>query len=182
MSKRALKLFGLGTALVLVLAAVGLISGAESLAAQSCTVTVSPGESVQQAIESAPSGAVICLGEGTWEENLVIVGKSLTIRGAGAGKTVIRSAKESWPVVWIEGDEIEVVLEGVTITGAFGFRSGPPIGLEATGSARVSLTNSRVSGNGWSGLWVGDSIKLRCKVPKSLAMGGTASWWGAPPG
>jgi len=164
MSKRALKLFGLGTALVLVLAAVGLISGAESLAAQSCTVTVSPGESVQQAIESAPSGAVICLGEGTWEENLVIVGKSLTIRGAGAGKTVIWSAEENRPVVWIEGDEIEVHVEGLTITGAFGGCSDWPErcahGLVVKGSAQVSLTDSQVSDNEVSGLYVGDSARV----------------------
>ena len=165
MSKRALKLFGLGTALVLALAAAGLISGAESLAAQSCTVSLSPNDSIQQAIDTASSGAVICLGEGTWEENLVIVGKSLTLRGAGAGKTVIRSAERSRPVVWIESDEIEVNLEGVTITGASGFFCLTPpercaIGLVAKGSAQVSLTNSQVSGNELVGLWVEDSAQV----------------------
>ncbi|RLB42080.1 MAG: hypothetical protein DRH12_06585, partial [Deltaproteobacteria bacterium] len=114
MLKRVLKLFRL--------VAAGLISVAESLAAQSRANILSPDESIQQAIDAAPSGAVICLGEGTWKENIEIR-KSLTIRGAGAGKTVIRSAELNRPVVWIEGDEIEVDLEGVTITGDIGFSS-----------------------------------------------------------
>jgi len=163
-SKRALKLFGLGTALVLVLAAAGFISGTESLAAQSCTIILSPDESIQQAIDTAPSGAVICLGEGTWKENLVIIGKSLTIRGSGAGKTVIRSAMWGRPVVWIEGDEIEVNLDGVTITGASGGYANLlercAVGLVAKGSAQVSLQDSTVSGNRYYGLAVVDSAQV----------------------
>ena len=163
MCKRALKLFGLGTALVVASAATGLISGVESLAAQSCTVTLSPGESIQQAIDDAPPGAVICLGEGTWEENLEIR-KSLTIRGAGAGKTAIRSAKRHRPVVWIEGDEIEVNLESVIVTGAYGRCSAPlgrcPIGLVVKGSAKVVLQGSTVSDNKGDGLWVEGSARV----------------------
>ena len=125
---------------------------------------LSPDESIQQAIEAVPSGAVICLGEGSWNENLVIVGKSLTLRGAGAGKTVIRSAEEGRPVVWIEGDEIEVNLEGVTITRAYGRCSAPPErcanGLVIKGSARVSLKDSQVSDNGRDGLYVWDSAQV----------------------
>ena len=107
MYKRVLRLFRL--------AAAGLISVVESLAAGTCTINLNPDQSIQQAIEAAPSGTVICLGEGTWEENLEIR-KSLTILGAGAGKTAIRSAKRHRPVVWIEGDEIEVNLESVIVT------------------------------------------------------------------
>jgi len=164
MIKNALKLIGLSVVLVLALAAAGLVSGAEDLAAQNCTVTLSPNESIQQAIDNAPPGAVICLEEGTWVENIEIVGKSLTLRGAGAGKTVIQSAEEDQPVVWIEGDEIEVTLEGVTITGAFGDCLDWPercaIGLVAKGSARVSLQDSEVSDNGEYGLWVVDSAQV----------------------
>ena len=134
---------------------------------RNCPAILSPGESIQQAIDTAPSGAVICLGEGTWEENLVIVGKSLTIRGAGAGKTVIRGTEHE-PVVWIEGDKIEVSLEGVTITGdswlEYFYLCDPPkrcyIGLVAKGSAQVRLKNSTVSDNWGKGLWVEDSAQV----------------------
>ncbi|RLC69741.1 MAG: hypothetical protein DRI26_08485 [Chloroflexi bacterium] len=133
-----------------------------------CTITVRPGQSIQKAIDRAKEGDVICLSEGTWEENLVI-GKSVTLRGAGPEKTVIRSAQRSRPVVWIEGSGIEVVLEGLTITGAWGrwlLLEQCPIGLVAKGSAKVGLKNSQVSGNGDSGLWVVDSAQVSLKNSK----------------
>ena len=159
--KGALRLLGLGAALVLLaLAAADLGSGSGSLAAEGCTITLSPGESIQQAIDDAPPGAVICLGEGTWEENLVIR-KSVTLRGAGADKTVIRSAWESRPVVWIEGSEIEVILEGLTLTGG-------EQGLMAEDSAQVTLQDCQVSGNGWAGLSVGSSAQVTLQDSKVL--------------
>jgi nitrous oxidase accessory protein NosD len=47
-----------------------------------CTVTLQPGEPIQGAINGAEEGAVICLVEGTWEENLKIE-KSLTLGRPG---------------------------------------------------------------------------------------------------
>ena len=161
--KGALRLLGLGAALVLVaLAAADLASGSGSLAAEGCTITLSPGESIQQAIDDAPPGAVICLEEGTWEENLVIE-KSVTLRGAGPGKTVIRSAGKTRPVVWIRGSEIEVILEGLTITGAWGGLWTDEAGLLVRGSARVSLTECIVAGNEKDGLHVGKSAWVGLK-------------------
>jgi hypothetical protein len=85
-----------------------------------CTVTVQAGESIQAAIDKAEEGAVICLAEGTWEENLVI-GKGLTLRGLGPEKSVIKGVKEGEPVILISSDaEIEVIVEGLTIAEAKG--------------------------------------------------------------
>jgi len=124
---------------------------------------LSPGQSIQEAIDRAKEGDVICLSEGTWEENLVIE-KSVTLRGAGPEKTVIRSAEEDRPVVLIEGSGIEVVLEGLTITGARGYcpvwPDRCPIGLVARGSAWASLTNSQISDNELCALWVWDSAQV----------------------
>ncbi|HAZ27587.1 TPA: hypothetical protein DCY67_03070, partial [Candidatus Acetothermia bacterium] len=83
-----------------------------------CTVFVQPGEAIQAAIDEAPAGAVICLGEGTWQENITIT-KPLTLRGQGPEKTVITSIAAG-PVVRIEEEGILVVLEGLKITGARG--------------------------------------------------------------
>jgi parallel beta-helix repeat protein len=84
-----------------------------------CTVTVQPGESIQKAIYKAEAAerGMVCLTEGSWRENLVIE-KSLTLRGAGPGKSII-SVDHDRPVVLIISDEeIEVTIEGLSITGA----------------------------------------------------------------
>ena len=173
--KGALRLLGLGAALVLVaLAAADLGSGSGSLAAEGCTITLSPGESIQQAIDDAPPGAVICLEEGTWEENLVI-GKSVTLRGAGPGNTVIQSIVKHLAVAWIEGSGIEVILEGLTITGARGHcldrPDRCPIGLVAKGSAQVTLQDSQVSDNEGHGLYVEDSAQVTLQNSQVLGNG-----------
>ncbi|MGQ9478334.1 MAG: hypothetical protein ACUVRH_07625, partial [Candidatus Bipolaricaulia bacterium] len=67
--KRVGKLFGLGVALALMALAAGN-QGQVGLAQAGCTVTLNPGQSIQEAIYYAEEGAVICLAEGTWEENI----------------------------------------------------------------------------------------------------------------
>jgi pectate lyase-like protein len=48
---------------------------------------------IQAAINSCPSGQVVLLSAGTFLANdLVLINKAITLRGAGAGKTVIRKA------------------------------------------------------------------------------------------
>jgi nitrous oxidase accessory protein len=71
----------------ILLVILGLAAGLFSLGTSSgtqdqlpCTVTVQAGESIQAAIDAAEEGAVVCLAEGTWEENIEI-GKGLTLRG-----------------------------------------------------------------------------------------------------
>jgi beta-lactamase regulating signal transducer with metallopeptidase domain/nitrous oxidase accessory protein NosD len=52
-------------------------------------INVSPGESIQAAIDAAPAGATIRLGAGEWKERIVI-SKPLTLEGAGWDKTLVR--------------------------------------------------------------------------------------------
>jgi hypothetical protein len=54
-----------------------------------CRVTVKAGDSIQQAIEQAQPGAVICLSTGRWDENLVI-SDSITLRGEGGGPEEVK--------------------------------------------------------------------------------------------
>jgi len=127
---------------LVVAAAVGLgVSG------QDCAVLVGPGESIQEAIDAAPEGATICLAAGTWEENLEL-GKSLTLRGAGAEQTTIQADRFFSPVVHVAGsgtEPIDVQLSGVTLTGATGFNNAA---LRIEGAARATVEGCAVVDNG----------------------------------
>jgi nitrous oxidase accessory protein len=107
---------------------------------------IRPDESIQRAIDGAPEGAVLQLAAGTWQENIRI-DRSLTLRGAGARKTIMDGIKEGYPVVWIAaGEKIRVKLEGLTIIGAE--RGDAAIGADGIliqGEARVSITNASIS-------------------------------------
>jgi parallel beta-helix repeat protein len=149
-----------------------------------CVVTVWAGESIQKAIDRVSPGTVICLAEGTWEENLRIE-KSLTLRGAGRERSVIKGKDEGKAIIWIySNSEIQVTLEGLTITEPKYIR-GVHIGGSAkvlirdsqisrsrgdgifiTDQARVSLSNSSISGNDSSGLWVNSVLGLLFGSPQ----------------
>jgi len=75
--------------LVFLILGLGLVGFLGPGLAQSCSVTVYPGESIQSAIDSAWPGAVICLAEGSWQENLIITKDDLVLRGEGPSKTFV---------------------------------------------------------------------------------------------
>jgi len=54
-----------------------------------CTVQVLAGHSIQAAIDTAPSGATVCVGPGIYHENLLIAKDGITLKGAGPGITVL---------------------------------------------------------------------------------------------
>ncbi|MEW5825763.1 MAG: right-handed parallel beta-helix repeat-containing protein [Candidatus Bipolaricaulota bacterium] len=108
-------------------------------------INVEPGESIQEAIDAAPEGGVVYLGEGCWVENLD-VDKSLTLVGV-AGNTTIQGAEEDVPVFRVSGPDdrtITVHLVGLTITGGVGW-DGP--GLFACGGAKVIVSDVCITGN-----------------------------------
>lgn len=106
---------------------------------ENCTVTLTPEQPIQAAIVEALPGSVICLTEGTWEENVVIE-KPLTLQGAGPRKTSILGAWGPNPVIEIRGD-VEVTLKGIS------FRYGNP-GLRVSDRARVTVQSSTIANNG----------------------------------
>src|SRR5713101_8713196 len=63
-----------------------------------CTIQVLAGQSIQAAIDGAPSGATVCVGPGTYLENLLIARDSITLRGAGPGITVLKPPAHPVPV------------------------------------------------------------------------------------
>jgi parallel beta-helix repeat protein len=54
-----------------------------------CTVHVAPTESIQTKIDAAAPGATICVDAGIYYENLHIAKDGITLKGAGAGITVL---------------------------------------------------------------------------------------------
>jgi hypothetical protein len=54
-----------------------------------CTVHVVAPHSIQAAIDAAPTGATVCVGPGTYQENLLIKKNGITLKGAGPEKTVL---------------------------------------------------------------------------------------------
>lgn len=63
-----------------------------------CTVQVTTGHSIQDAISSASSGDTICVGAGTYHENLLIAKDGITLKGEGPGKTVLEPPASPRPV------------------------------------------------------------------------------------
>src|SRR4051812_23717394 len=57
-------------------------------------VTVKSGESIQKAIDAALNGATIQIEAGTFAEHLFI-SKPITLRGAGADKTILQPREEA---------------------------------------------------------------------------------------
>jgi hypothetical protein len=54
-----------------------------------CTVQVVARHSIQDAIDGAAAGATVCVGPGTYQENLLINKDGITLRGEGPEKTVL---------------------------------------------------------------------------------------------
>jgi nitrous oxidase accessory protein NosD len=62
-----------------------------------CTVQVSAGQSIQDAIDGAATGATVCVGPGTYQENLLIDKDGITLKGAGPENTVLEPPTQPRP-------------------------------------------------------------------------------------
>jgi len=135
-----------------------------------CTVTVQPGESIQAAIDAAPEGALICLAKGEWQEHLTIE-KSLSLRGTEDGST-IRGHEETIPVIRVHshgGDEVVVILDGMSVTGGRGELQGH--GVHVEGSAKLSIEHSAIEDNDASGI-AGEGSSRTTVTSSTLARNG----------
>ena len=76
---------------------------------------------IQSAIDAAQFGDVIHVGPGTWQGPLVVIGKSITIEGAGADVTVLHGlgAERTLYVTSLPGGSADVALRNATVTGGF---------------------------------------------------------------
>ena len=62
-----------------------------------CTVQVVAGHSIQNAIDGAATGATVCVGPGTYQENLLINKDGITLKGAGPETTVLEPPAQPRP-------------------------------------------------------------------------------------
>ena len=81
-----------GVLIVLVFTGVG--RGAPN---PTCTVQVVAGQSIQNAIDGAAIGATVCVGPGTYRENLLIKKDGITLKGAGPENTVLEPPAQPRP-------------------------------------------------------------------------------------
>ena len=160
-----------------------------------CSLTVRPGESIQAAIAAAEAGDVICLARGTWIENIVI-DKPLTLVGRGVGRTAIKALGLSFPIIAVSGggsEPISVTLEGLSLSGDGGVSgvaidglaeveirncaiSGRWYGIEATDSARLTLSHSTVSENTQRGVVLSGSVQAIISHSSISANTGVGLW------
>jgi len=168
------------TALLVVLTAGSAYCSSQD---QPCEIHTSVGQSLQRVIDSAPEGSVICLGAGTWTQNLSIK-KSVTIKGQGSANTTIRAYDEQGPVIKVSLDElvpVRVVLEdlevlgrdrddqptvGISVDGISTFGavsleasaclvSRGTVGIELRNGAHAQVTDSVVNGSEGNGIHLG---------------------------
>ena len=62
-----------------------------------CTVQVVAGQSIQNAIDGVATGATVCVGPGTYQENLLINKDGITLKGAGPETTVLEPPAQPRP-------------------------------------------------------------------------------------
>jgi hypothetical protein len=55
------------------------------------------GQSIQAAIDGAATGATVCVGAGTYQENLLINKDGITLKGAGPEETVLEPPTQPRP-------------------------------------------------------------------------------------
>lgn len=133
---------GRRTRLLAVLLTFVLVTAVMPASAQgACTVTVSPPGGIQAAVDAATTGHVICLAAGTFTAG-VIVTKSVTLRGAGDGTTVL-DVGASVPGIDIRADN-------VTITDLRIEKNGGDYGLEVNDATITDLRIERVTATGGS--------------------------------
>lgn len=131
-----------------------------------CDIVVQEGESLQEAVDLAMPGGIVCLDAGSWTEN-VEISKPLRFCGSGAAMTSITGITPGYPSVWVrtlgeEAEPIEVKIENMTIQGTPGecYYDSNTIcanGLVVGGYAIAWIDSVEITGHAEYGLWVEDN-------------------------
>ncbi|MEW5816992.1 MAG: PKD domain-containing protein [Spirochaetota bacterium] len=116
-----------------------------------CNINVpSQYSTIQAAIDAAMSGNTICVGPGTYNEDLVI-SKSIRLSGRGAGTSIINGQTQAYghaAILFTENSESNIILEGFLINGLGIGYNEPTVWLSRGSSGAIIRYNRIVSGNG----------------------------------
>lgn len=121
-----------------------------ALPAHAMTIGVDPGESIQAAIDAADDGDVVAVSAGTYNENIDLRGKAITVVGAGP-ESVIRGTGNGPVVTITSGEGSNTVLDSLQITGGVAEQGG---GIMIRGSSPTIVRNvifnnrARMQGSG----------------------------------
>lgn len=143
-----------GTALVLPLSG----QQSEPAAAGGAVITVNAGDSLQAAIDRAPVGSTIQIGEGTFVENIV-VRKALTLAGGGPSKTRLqqKSPEGGAPALLIEGARVELrAIHLMPVPSGNPEAMGPGAVVSAT-KATALIVDCVIEGPGQNGVILAES-------------------------
>jgi hypothetical protein len=94
-----------------------------ALPAHGVTIPVDPGESIQAAIDASTDGDVIAVSAGTYNENIDLRGKAITLVGAGPD-SVIRGTGTGPVVTITSGEGSDSVVDSFQITGGVADEGG----------------------------------------------------------
>lgn len=184
---RALGGLNLKAVLLVALSTVGTL--ALSVPSDDCSVTLSPGESIQGAIDRASPEDVLCLRAGEYDEALKI-SKPITLRGLGGSPGAVKIrwtgdfdhtmrisgsaevalerltlTKAEQFVCWVRADEIAcsaalLVEDQATVTAEEVRLEGAGVGLLAQGSSVVEMKDSKAAKNAF-GVFAEGEARLR---------------------
>ena len=138
MKFRSFKLFGLA------LLGLGLVGSLGPGRAQGCDVTIYSGESIQTAIDSFSAGAVICLAEGSWQEDLTVTKDNLILRGQGPSRSLVTGSLSiqvagqfTLEGLTLQSSAAAAVVSGMTLIPAAAFQMGDSFGEGDSGERPV---------------------------------------------
>lgn len=112
---------------------------------------------IEEAIEEIEPNTIILLDEGRFElSGPLLIEKSLTIQGVGAGQTIISNASGGSPVIYFDGENLTMKDVSLERTGQYASN------IMVVKSGEVSLENCKLSGGAASDDSVqGDGLWLR---------------------
>lgn len=149
-------------------------------AAHAATLEVGEGKpytAIQAAITDAVTGDIVLVYDGTYVEQITFMGKAITVRSVnGAASTIIDGNAGGSVVTFANGEGLDSVFDGFTITNGNGNPGGGGILCE---SASPTITNCTITGNTSSGIGGGMYFGISTPtVTNCTISGNTASTYG----
>ena len=109
------------------------------------------GAPIQDAVNNASSGDIICVKAGDYNENVEIATAYLTLAGEGADVVTVTAASDDH-VFEVTDDHVNI--SGFTVTGATGISN---VGIYLNGAGHCNISDNNCSYNDGNGIYLYDS-------------------------